>query len=224
MSFIESLLGVIAPLQCAVCHRQGEALCSVCASDVLTEVPSRCFRCFKRTNDYRTCSNCRRYAPVRHVWISSEYNDGISKLIKSYKFERQRSLARPFAELLARSLPYHKRPLVIVPIPTATSRIRQRGYDHALLLGQALANLLNWPLQTHLRRVGQSRQVGTTRANRFAQLDGAFRPIRGDLLAEQGVLLVDDVVTTGATLSEAARTLKAAGAGFVSAVAIAHRS
>lgn len=224
MSILESMLSVIAPLECAVCHHQGEALCSPCAQDVLTNVPSRCFRCFKLTVDYRTCSNCRTQAPVRHVWVTSEYNNEIAGLIKTYKFERQRTLALPFAELMARSLPYHKRPLVVVPIPTATSRVRQRGYDHALLLGQALADTLGWPLQTHLRRVGQSRQVGTTRANRFAQLEGAFRAIRGDLLAEQGVLLIDDVVTTGATLSEAARTLKTAGAGFVSAVALAHRS
>jgi len=224
MSILEHLLAIIAPLECAVCRRQGEALCGACAHDVLTELPSRCFRCFKRTADYRTCSNCRRFAPIRHVWISSEYNEEIARMIKHYKFERQRALARPLARLLADSLPYHKRPLVIVPIPTATSRVRQRGYDHTWLLGQALAERLGWPLQTHLRRIGQSRQVGTTRANRFAQLGGAFHAVRGGLLAEQGVLLVDDVVTTGATLSEAARTLKAAGAGFVSAVALAHKS
>lgn len=224
VSILESLIGVIAPLQCAVCSAQGQALCSSCAEDTLTEVPSRCFRCFRRTYDYRTCSNCRRLAPIRHAWVSTEYNKEIAKLIQAYKFQRNRALARPFAELLARSLPYHKQPLIIVPVPTASSRVRRRGYDHTLLLSQALADRLGWPLVTHLRRVGQSRQVGTTRANRFVQLEGAFRPIRGELLATHGVLLVDDVVTTGATLSEAARSLKQAGAGFVCGVAIAHKS
>lgn len=223
-SLIEAAISLVAPLECVVCAHPGESLCSACGEDTLTEVPSRCFRCLKRTSDYRTCSICWRTAPLRHVWVSSEYNDGVSKIISSYKFHRNRALARPLAKLMAESLPYHKQPLVIVPVPTATARVRQRGYDHTLILSQALAQEVGWPVRAHLRRVGQARQVGARRQSRFEQLKGVFRPVKLELLKDKNILLVDDVVTTGATLSEAARSLKNAGAKSISAVVVAHKS
>lgn len=224
MSLLETIIAVVAPLQCAVCTHQGEALCDTCGDDLLTEVPSRCFRCLRRTNDYQTCSICLPHAPLRHVWVRSEYDNGISEIIRSYKYNRNRALARPLAKLLAQNLPYHKQPLVIVPIPTATARVRQRGYDHSYLLSHALGQELGWPVMAHLRREGQARQVGAKRRSRFEQLKRAFRPVKVELLAGASVLLVDDVITTGATLSEAARSLKSAGAKSISAVTIAHKS
>lgn len=224
MSLLETLIGVVAPLTCAICGREGTALCEICGHDALESVPSRCFSCFKRTDDYRTCSTCRAKAPLAHVFVASEYNPAISAVIKNYKFKRNRALARPLAKLMADQLPYFKHGLVIVPVPTATERVRQRGYDHTTKLAQQLSALTSYQTLQHLRRVGQARQVGAKRVGRIEQLKGAFRPIRTELLKNRSILLVDDVITTGATLSEAARTLKATGAKSVSAVAIAHKS
>lgn len=224
MSLPETIIGVVAPLTCIVCGREGAALCEMCGYDAASTPPPRCFACLKRTIDYRTCSNCRRTAPLSHVWVASEYNSGIASIIKSYKFKRNRALARPLAKLIFDQLPYFKDAPVIVPIPTATHRVRRRGYDHSLKLARALAAQTGWSLMEHMRRVGQSRQVGAKRASRIEQLKGAFRPIRLDLLDQKSILLVDDVITTGATISEAARILKDAGAKSISAAAIAHKS
>lgn len=224
MSLLETIIGVVAPLKCAICAREGTPLCEICGIDALTPLPPRCFSCFARTVDYRTCSTCRTKAPLLHVWVASEYNPAIAGIIKSYKFKRNRALARPLAKLMADQLPYLKQDFVIVPIPTATARVRQRGYDHALKLAQQVSIQTNWPMIEHLRRHGQSRQVGSRRSSRIEQLTGAFRPIRRSLLSGSHILLVDDVITTGATMSEAARTLKVAGAKSVSALTIAHKS
>jgi ComF family protein len=224
MALLEVIIGVVAPLSCVICGREGLALCAMCGFEALEPVPPRCFLCLKRTADYRTCSNCRRRVPIRHAWVASEYSSAVANVVKSYKFKRNRALTRPIAKLMAAQLPYFKNTPVIIPVPTATARVRQRGYDHALRLAGELAAQTGWPMVEHLRRIGQARQVGAKRMGRIEQLRGAFRPIRMDLLAGRDVLLVDDVITTGATVSEAARTLKSAGAKSISVLAVAHKS
>lgn len=224
MFLLETIIGTVAPLECVVCSRQGQALCSACCFDMLSRLPSRCFRCYRRTRDYRTCSKCAVTSPLLHVWVASEYNLDIAAVVKSYKFARNRALARPLAELTSAGLPYFRHPPVVVAVPTATTRVRQRGYDHALLLARALAEHMVWPHAVHLRRTSQTRQVGMGRITRFNQLKGAFRVVRTESLGGKNIILVDDVVTTGATLSEAARILSQAGAKSVSAAVIAQRS
>lgn len=224
MSLLETLIGSIAPHECSVCKLQGTPLCEVCALDSIQPLPPRCFRCLKRTADSRTCVNCRRIAPLRHVWAGSEYTSQVSKYIHQYKYGRARVLARPLSLILDQALPYMPTDLIVAHIPTVPSRIRARGYDQAILLARQLASAKNWRQVELLRRVGNKRQVGASRQTRLAQLTEAFRAIRAPYLAGQDILLVDDVITTGSTLTAAAKTLKAAGAKSVSAVALAHKS
>jgi len=107
-----------------------------------------------------------------------------------------------------------------MPIPTASSRrIRQRGFDHTKLLAQQLGQILKLDVRTSLRRIGQSQQVGTKSAQRIKQAEGMFQ-VAGSV-TDQKIILVDDVTTTGATLEEAARVLKRAGAKQVGAVVFA---
>jgi len=110
---------------------------------------------------------------------------------------------------------------IVVPIPTATSRVRERGYDHARLMGRDIANSNNLRLVTGLSRLDQARQVGAKRDVRLSQLKGAFRVSQRRLIVGAHILLVDDVLTTGATLEEAALTLKMAGAKKVDAIVFA---
>lgn len=126
------------------------------------------------------------------------------------------------AGFMQETLPYLDDAL-IVPIPTATIRLRRRGYDHTRLLARQLSRLLGLPYATALARLGQSRQVGTKRTERISQLAGAFYVKNAGLIKGAHILLVDDVVTTGATLEEAARTLKRAGAKTVDAAVFAQK-
>ncbi len=119
-----------------------------------------------------------------------------------------------------RRLQYLPEGTLVVPIPTATERVRERGYDQARLLAKAVAarhNLLYMPL---LLRVSQKRQLGAARSERFKNMAGAFR-INGRTSPGTHILLIDDVVTTGATLAEAARLLRADGAAHVDAATFA---
>lgn len=124
---------------------------------------------------------------------------------------------------MADSVPSLHNDVIIIPVTTATSRIRRRGYDHTKLLARELAHLNHLSYQNHLIRLNQTRQVGSSRQTRQQQLLGAFRVLHPRKIAGKDVLLVDDVLTSGATLEEAARVLKSAGVRHVAAVVFVHK-
>lgn len=139
---------------------------------------------------------------------------------KSLVWKLKAGSARAAADEVASLLPLIDCDIV-VPVPTASSRVRQRGYDQAVLIAKAYARRHRLPCSKHLVRQSQTRQVGASRAQRLAQLNRAFRVVNKKDLAGQRVILVDDVMTTGATLEVAARLLKAAGAKSVDAAVFA---
>jgi ComF family protein len=145
-------------------------------------------------------------------------------LIHELKFTRNRHMAKPLARLLAEQMPYFTEAPIITHIPTATSRRRMRGYDQAELLAVELARLTGYRHVGLLRREGQQRQVGAHRQTRIEQLRGALRPIRASMINQAEIIIVDDVMTTGATLTAAAETLKDAGAKQLHGLVLAQKS
>ncbi len=218
MSILDSVIGIIAPHSCLVCGREGGLVCVWCAHDAFPLLPSRCYRCNAQTEDSSVCQKCHRVSPLKHVWVRTNY-DGLAKLlIHKYKFLHARAGAADIAQQISQALPYFV-DTILVPIPTATNRVRQRGFDHAQLLARQLGQILKLENKTLLRRFGQSRQVGTRRSQRTKQVVGTFQAVGH--IKDKKILIVDDVTTSGATLEEAARVLKRAGARQVDAVVFA---
>jgi len=220
---LERLTSLLAPHRCVMCGAAGTLLCAWCAPDAFMAVPSRCFHCQAATADSAVCKKCHRQFRLRHAWIAAEYEGAAQQLIRCLKFERAPAAAAPIARSLAETLPYFDEHVIFTHIPAATSRVRQRGYDQSQLIARELARITRRRHATLLRRHGQARQVGAKRSLRLQQLEGVFSPLRLNLVKGAQIVLIDDVVTTGATLGEAAKTLRQAGAKSVDAAIFAQK-
>ncbi|MDB5186478.1 MAG: putative Phosphoribosyltransferase [Candidatus Saccharibacteria bacterium] len=223
MSVIESALNIVAPHDCLICGHEGSLICSWCLHSVRTILPGRCYCCKKVDSESSVCKNCRHKSYLRHVWIASEYGGVAKELVYDLKFNRVKAAARPIGVLMAELLPYFPEEVIVVHIPTATSRRRQRGYDHAELIARNVAKERGLRHATLLARLGQARQVGSRRQIRHEHMARAFRIQKPYLVRGAHILLVDDIVTTGATLEAATRVLKEAGARTIDAVAFAQK-
>lgn len=221
MSIIDRIASIYAPFTCLGCgNEQNRLLCDACIETVAL-VPSRCYRCHKTTRGYEVCASCKTKTPLRRVAAWAHYQEYPKALIQRAKYERAATGLYEAANLMSTLLPQFGSDLLLVPVPTATSRVRQRGYDQAAVMARRLAKISGLPYARLLARLGQAHQVGSGRSERVAHLRNAFRPLRADRIRGAHILLIDDVCTTGATLESAAQALRKAGAKRVDALVFA---
>jgi ComF family protein len=220
MSIIDSLIGKLAPHECLGCGAEGNLLCADCTS-TMQAVPGRCYRCQTIMNKSLTCLACGLTSPLNSVQVAAVYGDAAKSLIWKLKLAGAQSAARIMAQHMAGLLKNVSNQAIIVPIPTATGRVRQRGYDQANLLARALAQQTRIPYYRCLVRSGQTHQHGLTRHERLTQLTSAYRVTKSNIVSQAHIILVDDVTTTGTTLEAAAKVLQAAGAAQIEAVVFA---
>lgn len=215
---LDRLLSLIAPHECLVCSREGSLLCGDCAN-TLPAIPERCYKCLRLNPENLTCEACRRTSPLGVVQSATTYSGPAKDIIWQLKFAHARAAAAPMSGLMTGRFVFDR--ALLVPVPTATGRVRQRGYDQAAVLARELSLHTGLPRSSILARHGQTRQVGMSRRARKAQLVAAFRVRRPSLVLNKHIILVDDVLTTGATLEAAAMVLRRAGAKRVDAVVFA---
>ncbi len=222
MTLLDSLIAIVTPYSCLGCGVEGSALCARCRQSVNDlRIAPRCFRCRQPTQDFRVCLGCKAGTNLRQVWVTAELKGLAKQLLYFYKFERAQGAGGLLAQLMEPLLPRGKG-YVLVSVPTATSRLRERGYDHSYLIARQLAPDRNEVVRG-LVRLNQTRQVGAHRQERLTQLRGAFRVTHGEQLKGRKVLLIDDVITTGATLQEASHVLMQAGVASVDALVFAQK-
>jgi ComF family protein len=229
MSIIEAAVGWLAPPLCVGCGLEGNALCPACSLAEITPFGARCWRCGALSEHSLTCDRCKRTGAPRHLWISTDYEGAAKELVRLFKFGHLRAASAPIAKLMAGTLRDYsteeisQSDYLLVPIPTATSRIRERGFGHSELLARELSEILQLESSNVLERLGQQRQVGSRREARRSQAEGNYYLRRPSRINGRDILLVDDVITTGATLIAATRILRQAGARRVNALVFAKR-
>lgn len=214
---LDSVLAVIAPHECLACALEGGLLCQNCITLLPQPVP-RCYRCASVSQGWDTCKTCKKQSPLSRVVCATTYEGYGEVLVRRLKFERAYAAHKPMARAMAVIAPEN---LVFVPVPTAPTRIRQRGYDQATLIARKLAKASGGSAIYALTRYGNQRQTGASRSERLHQLRDVFEVKRGKLRGATSVVLVDDVVTTGATLEAAAWALRDAGVRDIAAITFA---
>ena len=197
MRLLPDLVDLVLPSRCVCCGRGGQLWCLDCrpASEpepvTLPALPS--------------------------VVAAGEYGGALRSALLAFKERGQRALAGPLAAYLSDAVDVGRRqlgesahPPLLVPVPSSRSAARQRGGDHLLRLVAEVAPQNGLDVLPALRLAGRGRDsVGLSAAQRSANLAHRMRAI--PVLSDRPVLIVDDIVTTGATLTEASRALQAAG-------------
>jgi ComF family protein len=154
------------------------------------------------------------------VWAPLAYEGPARELVRALKYRAAERLAAGMAAQVAATAPREFLAAPLVPVPLHRSRLRRRGFNQAELLARELARRCGLPLADCLeRRRPRAPQAGRGRAERIGEHDGV-EPAEGSAVPERAVL-VDDVVTTGATVAACARALRAAGAREVRCLAYA---
>ncbi len=191
-----------------------EYFCIQCRSPFLTRAP---------LDELGRCGLCRRgVRGFDAAYSFGFYEDTLRELIHLFKYGRVQTLATPLGRLLARALPLDQGFEVIVPMPLHWRKRWQRGFNQSELLAKEVGRRMHLPVKKALRRVRYtSAQVGLTNAKRRLNVSGAFRAKLGPAVNGKRVLLVDDVMTTGATAASGARALKRAGARQVTLLTLA---
>jgi ComF family protein len=174
-------------------------------------------------DDEGRCGLCRRGARGFDAAYSfGFYEDELRKLIHLFKYGRIQTLSAPLGRLLALALPREQDFDVIVPMPLHWHKRWQRGFNQAELLAREIGRRTNAPVRNALRRVrNTASQAGLTSAKRRKNVSGAFQTKRRSTLNGSRVLLIDDVMTTGATAASCARALKRGGASQVTLLTLA---
>lgn len=218
------ILATLFPARCLGCGRRGEALCPRC-TDALPYLPvASCSRCALPKRDGAACRACSRIPfALAAVRAACAYEGVARKAVHAFKFRSGRYLAPVLGDQLRRVVT--RRPLqadILVPVPLTPSRLRDRGYNQAELLAAELADTLGGAIETDLLwREERPPQHTLLATERRVNARGAFHCADPATAAGARILLVDDVLTTGATLGACAEALMSAGAARVGAIVFA---
>ena len=236
MELLRAFLDVLFPPLCHLCRAPVPGagplhLCDACLGAMTPITSPLCPVCGvpHRTEGGidHLCGSCMLTPPPFDGVRGALLFDGpLQELIHRHKYGHKAHLRRPLALLAVRHLtPFVQfvAPDVIIPVPLHRTRLRERGFNQAVLMGAVLSREWRLPLLRHtLRRVRPTvAQVTLSARERRANVRGAFAVSGPAGIAGRRVLLMDDVVTTGSTVAECARVLKEAGASAVFVITVA---
>ena len=222
---LPALSSLFYPAACVVCSsnvERSDYLCESCKSRAPRITPPFCAKCSEPFSGAITqtfsCANCEHRLLHFDSAVAAYRSRGLVRnLVHAFKYGHQRHLRHPLAHWLGETMRdprlRGRRFDLIVPVPLHPARERERGFNQAALLAELFARQIAVPHRLALERIRYTKtQTAYDRAERMENLRDAFRLRKNMNVRELHVLLIDDVLTTGSTLSECARVLKEAGA------------
>lgn len=207
------VLDAVFPHKC-VCGEWGVLLCDECRGEIRVDKTGLCPVC-KRISEFgRTCPVCRHKSQLTGVMILGPHKGILKDLIWKYKYRFVTDLAAPLAEIAGDRFGdfLREKRFLITYAPISRSRLNWRGFNQAQLLAEKVAGNLSLKCQKTLRKDNNvDSQVGHTRRERLRNISGKIAYDGAGELMNRKILIIDDVYTTGATLEECAKVLRAAG-------------
>lgn len=231
-------LDILFPPVCARCEKYlltgASSLCDACFCSITKNTSLFCPICKSRlANNNRTCNHSKKERK-RFPYLlgaATHYDDPIIReCIHLCKYEKLHVLAPTLAHILADYvITLDPQPAIlntaptVVPIPLHTSKERKRGFNQSEIIARSFAHAIQLPYDELLVKIinNDPQAQEKTHEKRFAHMQGAFAVPRPKDVCNRNIILIDDVSTSGATLSQAAQTLKAAGAKQILALVVA---
>ncbi len=237
MHLARHLLDFILPTSCAYCgSRLGESpipfFCSSCWADFTLLQGPVCSCCGKpfespealtHSPDHE-CGTCRLNRPFFDQSLSVGYFEGsLREAIHQFKYRPCRALGKPLGQWMQSNIRLISNIDLFIPVPLHAKRLKKRGFNQSLLLALQINKEYKIPISyDNLVRIKPTKpQVDLSSDDRVKNVADAFTVQNSALIKEKKIILVDDVLTTGATMNECARVLKDAGAGQVTALTLA---
>ena len=201
MKIFKKILAVLFPQKCLGCKKENEILCPVCLGKI----------------------NRPDTPYLKGVHIASNYQDLVlKKALWMLKYQGVKQLAKPLAELIRERIwkKLETKDWLIVPIPLSSKKLRHRGYNQAELIARELSDDISAGIL--FKKFHTKSQVEVKdKEERLANIVGSFEARNSEKIKGKKIILIDDVCTTGATMSEAKKVLKSAGAKKVTGVVVA---
>lgn len=219
----KQLRRTLLPQDCLLCSAASDdsPLCPDCVADLPAMPAGVCPRCGNASSCSAVCGRCQRHPPAFDALIPLyPYDFPVDQMIQHLKYAHQLALADWFGRQLA-DVCRHTGADLVIPLPLHPRRLAERGFNQSVEIARSLARGLDLPLDLNAcsRRRDTAPQAGLSLLARRRNMHNAFA-CACDLTGRH-VLLIDDVVTTGATVGECARTLKLHGARQVTVATVA---
>ncbi len=228
------LLDLIFPVRCINCGKFGDYICRKCLNTISTNKNFECIGCKRNTPLGQTCFLCAKTNSAEQLLIVADYkNPLVEKSLKFLKYKFISDLEQPLAVLTKKYLKwltldkrfnvFESSPLLI-PVPLHQRRLNWRGFNQSELLARELADTFQMEIADNI--IERTRDTIPQadikeREERLKNLNGIFAIKDKSRIAGREILLIDDICTTGATLNECAKVLKANGASKIVALVIA---
>jgi len=215
--WLKQTIDLLFPTRCAGCNVTGKVWCDECNDRIIPPKGRTCTACGFPLEKGTLCPICEDWPNRIYVRPFAYYKKPLSSAILKLKYRSDQALANTMAFWLVGV--YHRTGWMadcVIPVPLADVRLKQRGYNQVTLIATSFAKELKLPLFTNaLERVRETQsQVGLGRQERHINVEGAFRA-DSRIVQDQSIVILDDLLTSGATLKNCAVALLNAGAAQV---------
>lgn len=220
--FLSTLLNTLLPQNCIICNN----ILEISSLDI-------CSKCIKKINNYTIIKSLyENHKNLNGLIINEGFslyklqeNSDIERLIYSLKYRGKKSIGKILGKQLAEQVNsiFKNNIDIIIPVPLHIKKLKERGYNQSLIIANEISQTISKPINcnTIIRHKNTNSQTTKNRIERYENLKGAFKVLDEDTIKNKNILIVDDVITTGATLESCGRELILNGAKSISYATLA---